>query len=53
MQQAPTDDRQSVRTAVRLAGIGAAAMAAGAGLLWLRYGGEVFAAALQAVWTCF
>ena len=41
------------RNALKLAALGAAALVLAAGLLWLRYGSEVFTAALQAAWTCF
>lgn len=46
------EDARSGR-ALKLAAFGGVALVAAAGLLWLRYGGEVFTAALQSAWTCF
>jgi hypothetical protein len=41
------------RNALKFAALGAVALVVASGLLWLRYGSEVFTAALQAAWTCF
>jgi hypothetical protein len=43
----------SSRGALRLAAVGVLALAGAAGLLWMRFGREVFTVALQAAWTCF
>ena len=47
-----TDAGES-RLTLKLAGLGGLALIAAARLLWLRFGSEVFTAALQAAWTCF
>lgn len=49
----PSPETRGLRSALILAGVGGLALAAAAVLLWLRYGGEVFTAALQSAWTCF
>lgn len=43
----------SSRGALRLAAVGVLALAGAAGLLWMRFGRDVFTVALQAAWTCF
>ena len=53
MAQTTTAESASSNRALKLAVFGGVALVAAAGLLWMRYGGEVFAAALQAAWTSF